>query len=560
MAWKEKIPITKYNKGDELKEKLGKIRGIKDLEKHLNPTTKELHSPYLLRNIEKVKERIMKAIFNNENISLHADIDADGENSTAIIFNYLINFTKKVKYFHAQRSEGHGVHLRKDEVPENTDLLIVLDSSSNEWEACKEISERGIDIIIIDHHEVNVENDYCILLNDKHKDCNYPNKHTSGSLLAWKVCQVLDDHFLTSYSDDLIDLAGIGLHSDQMSMLKEENRYIVKSSLENVKNPGVKAILKVLKKDTSKLTSTDYSFGVTPFLNAASRMDKIEMAIELLTTKDEKYAEKLARELQAMNEERKIKQKAAIERIVPAIDLSSKCIIIVDETLGKNMNGLIASDIANKFKRPVIVLGKSAENDDEFHGSFRSFAGFNFLSFVGSMPEVLFSGGHPGAGGVGIKRNTLDAFQLSLNKGLNDVRFDYEVEYDFAVNVSDITEKLINDVAEFAKVSGNECPEPKFLIKDLYIVKKDTIGKNLDTLKASGFAESATWAMKKSDLESKKPNLTVLKFRVETEYLEEFPIDKTIDVIGNLNLNEWKVFKPKFKIEKTKQVFIDDYR
>ncbi|GAV11468.1 putative single-stranded DNA specific exonuclease [Paenibacillus sp. NAIST15-1] len=448
----------------------------------------------------------------------------------------------------------------KDKIPEGTSLLIIVDSSSNEVQTCKEISERGIDIIIIDHHIISDENPYCILINDKHRDCQYPNKDTSGALLAWKVCQVIDDMLGVNYSNDLIDLAGLGLHGDQMSMIQMENRALVNESLNNIKNNGLKAILKIAKKDIDKLNASDFAFTITPFINAATRLDKIELAFEMLIAETEKEALSLAKKLHSLNSQRKLTQKEAIERIIPTLDLSNQCLVVVDSSLGKNMNGLVASDLANRYQRPVVVLGKAKDNDDEYHGSFRSIGFFKFLDFVENIPEVLFSGGHQAAGGVGIKICDLEKFQKSLNNGLKNETFEQVVYYDLELDVENIDENLIAAVEEFSRLSGNQFKEPKFLIKGLYSLKKEPIGENKDTLRVSGCPESSTWFVNDEDIEGIKPSILAMKFRTSNEFIDDFPEKRAVDIVGSLNLNEWVRYKPRYQVVRTMQIFIEDYK
>jgi single-stranded-DNA-specific exonuclease len=559
--WKQKKTKGSYRESDSLIVKLAAINGIEDMDRFMNPNSNELHDPYLLMNVELARNRIIKAIKNQENISIHSDIDSDGCNSTAIMFNYLKNFTSKLRYFHAQRSDGHGVYLKRDEIPDDTHLLIVVDSSSNENITIKEISTRGIDVIIIDHHTTDdkVASDHCILVNPQQEGCDYPNKDCSGSLLTWKVCQTIDDTYGTDYTEDLIDLAGLGLHSDQMSMQVMENRYLVNASINGIQNIGLHAILEVMDKKGKSVSASDYAFSITPFINAATRLDKIELVLELLTTEDPVRAIQLAKEIKKLNYERKKRQREAVERIIPTIDESDKCIVIVDESLGKNMNGLIASDLANVFQRPVVVLGSAKDLDDEYHGSFRSYGFFDFLNFVDKIPEALFSGGHKQAGGTGIKRNQLEEFKKSLNEGLMNENFEQVTIYDLELEVDEITEELINSILRFSRLSGNKFSEPRFLIKDLFVINKKSLA-NDTTLKIEGCSAAETWFMDEDDIDEIASKVVGMKFRTNKEYIDEFPEKKAIDVVGTLNINSWMQWKPIKKEIKTNQIFIEDFR
>lgn len=554
--WEKRKPQRSYSELDGIVEKLAAINGIGDVERFTNPTEKELHDPYLLKNIEKARDRLIQAIRNDEKIAIHSDIDADGVTATAIMYRYIKNFNDNVTYFHAQRSMGHGIHNSINDIPDEISLLIILDSSSNQVEACREIFKKGIDIIIIDHHQIERKNKYCILINPQQKGCQYPNKEASGSLLTWKMCKVLDDAFGINYADELIDLAGLGLYSDQMSLLEYENRYVVKQMLDNISNPGLKAILKLCGKDLNNLTASDIGYSAMPFVNAATRFDKIELVLELLTNDDEIVIEQIAQEIKLLNDERKEKQREAVKKIIPKINPDDKCIVVLEPSLGKGFNGLIAHELASLYQRPVIVLGESEESPDEYHGSFRSLGSFDFFEFLKKVPEALFVGGHRQAGGTGCKKYDLDKFIRSINERLANEEFEQVIYYDLELDIEEITEELIEQVKWLYRISGKNVHEPKFLIKNLFVLDKKILGAG-DTLKVELCPTSDTWFIDEKLLSS---SITGMIFRANEKVIEEFPINKSIDVVGTLNINEYMKWRPKPELIRAKQIFIEDYK
>jgi len=554
--WKQKKPKLSYSDNASIIEKLAAINGIKEIGRFINPTRDELHDPYLLKNIEEAANRIIKAVKTGENIAIHADIDADGVCSAAVMYRFLKKFTDNITYFHAQRSRGHGIHQSISDIPYGTDLLIILDSSSNEEESCKKIFERGIDIVILDHHEIENKNEYCILVNPQQEGCQYPNKQASGVLITWKVCQVIEDTLGGNFTDSLIDLVGLGLYSDQMSMLEYENRYILKHTIENINNKGIKAILNLLRKDIGKLNANDFGYSVMPFVNAATRLDKIEYVLDLLISDDDSLIEQRVKEIKKLNEQRKQKQKETIETIVEYIDENDKCIVLVEPELGKGFNGLVAGDIANAYQRPTIILGNALKEKDEYHGSFRSVGFFKFLDFVREIPEVIFAGGHQYAGGLGIKKVNLEKFKQELNERLKDVDFENVVSYELNLHHQEIDEPFIELINSFYKVTGKGFSEGKFLIEDMYVLTKDIIGSG-DTLKLGLCPVSNTWF---DDIENIKPTLIGMKFRADQETINKIKTGDVIDLIGSLNINEFVRWRPQKEIIKTLQVFIEDFR
>ncbi|MFD0587641.1 DHH family phosphoesterase [Paenibacillus sp. GCM10027627] len=555
--WRQKEPIKDYKETDSVIDKLIAVNNIEDRFRFLYPTEDELHSPYLLKNIEPARDRIIVALENKQKISIFVDNDPDGISSTALLFQYLNNYSDNVTYFHTQRSVGHGIQYALELIPSNTDLLIIVDSSSNEWESCRLISEQGMDIIVIDHHLITDKNDYCILVNPQQESCQYPNKQSSGSLLTWKVCQTLDEYFHENYSDSLIDLAAFGLYSDIQCMKEYENRFMVNHMLDNVQNIGLRSILKVIGKEKEKLYSSTFGYNITPFINAPTRLDKIELPLKLLTTEDPILALKLAKEIKILNEERKKFQKEAVGRLRPLVNEQDKCIVLVDSSLGKGYNGLVANDLSSIYQRPVIIQG---ESDMEYAGSFRSYGDFDFLKFVSELELVTNCGGHAGAGGISFKKTDIDRIKLNLNSKLKNEKFEQMIEYDFELKADEINEKIITQVQDFCRVSGTGFNEAKFLIKDLIVIQKKILGSGEDTLKLGCLIESDTYFMDDNDFKKAKSSLVIMKFKADENFKDKVKIGDKIDVVGSLNLNLFPRYKPKYHIEKTKQIFIEDLR
>ena len=224
---------------------------------YLNPSPKHLIIDKML-NMDQAVTVVFKAIKNKQSISIFSDVDCDGVTATAIMYNYLSNFTKNLSYFYSQRSEGHGIN-KVENVPK-TDILIIVDSSTNDVQKCKEISENGTTVIILDHHQVEEYNPYAILVNPQQNGCSYPNKNISGAGIALKFCIAFDSVTNTKYSQKLFDLAAVGILADVMDMSELENRYIVSKGLNAIYNEGIKEIIKHKKLKDINSTSITLAF------------------------------------------------------------------------------------------------------------------------------------------------------------------------------------------------------------------------------------------------------------------------------------------------------------
>lgn len=544
LEWREKVPLIEYSPFDDLYEKLAAINGIVDIRKFLNPTHEDLHDPFELENIEVARDVIIRAIGEKVKIAVSADCDCDGVNSAAIMYMYLKKFTDNVVYIHGQREHGHGIHTMMDEIPKDTSLLIIVDSSSSEWKECLELKKRGIKTIIIDHHPIEDENRHCILVNPQND--SYPNKELSGSGLVWKVCQVLDDYYRTDYADEFIDLAAVGLSADMMDMKAMENRYIIHRGLSNIRNNGLMAILKVKGKNPKYLSSTNIGYDIAPFINAAARMNKIELALELLTCDDYDQCLKLAKDIEKLNKERKGKQSDFADDIIKEVNDSHNIIIVVNGNVGKSFAGLVANELAQKYQRPCLILAQDDGDGKLYNGSYRSYGGFDLKSYFSSLSTVESTGGHPEAGGVSIKVENFDAFIQEAVYGLRDANFEQVIEYDLEIDVDEITEDFIKKVCYFYRISGKNFNEAKFLVRGLSVFNKEMLGKET-----------------KETLKIDCGDVQLLKFKVNEEYEQSIPDDGAIDVIGTLNLNTFpKRIKgtKNYEVIKTNQIFVTDFK
>ncbi|MBX4152421.1 DHH family phosphoesterase [Paenibacillus lautus] len=500
-----------------------------------------IHSPYLLKNIDELVTRIIKAIKKNLKIIIFGDCDFDGAVSGIELYKLLLNFTDNVELKFVERSTGHGSQHIIEEIPDDTGLYIAVDSSSNDVEEMKYLASKGIECLIIDHHTVTINNPYAILVNPQQEGCKYPNKNSCGGLLVYKVCQVIDDYMNTNFSEKYKDLPGLALLADMMSMMEPENRYYVNYSLSQLSHAGLKFLFEGMNCDLANLTSTDFLYGPSPAITAATRLDNIKLAIDLLMCDElNDKIELIVGELLKANEYRKQVQAEALERLKPTINTENKVIIVVDPTLGKGLNGLVGQELSKYFNRPAIVLGYG--EDDTYAGSYRGLEEFSMMDLLNECDNVIFAAGHAGAGGIGLKRDDLSKLQDELNFKLSDFEADNSIEYDLEFDVNEINEKTILQINDFYRISGQGIKPGKFLIKNVFSEDKKLMGKTKNTIKV--FCGP----------------VALMKFKADETYYNNFPIFAELDVVGTLNMNYWKKFKPKFEIVKTMQVFIEDYK
>ncbi|WP_353049448.1 DHH family phosphoesterase [Paenibacillus sp. ISL-20] len=472
---------------------------------------------------------------------MFGDCDFDGVVSGIELYKLLLNFTDNVELKYVERSSGHGSQHIIEEIPDDTALYIAVDSSSNDVEEMKYLASRGIECLIIDHHAVAVENPYAILVNPQQEGCKYPNKNSCGGLLVYKVCQVIDDYMNTNYSEKYKDLPGFALLADMMSMREPENRYYVYYSLNNLNHVGLKKLFLAMNSDIQNLTSTDFVYGVSPAVTAATRMDNIRLAIDFLMCSEDSFElDDYVNQLVKVNEYRKQVQTEALKRLKPTVNHNDKVVVVVDPTIGKGLNGLVAQELSKSFNRPAIVLGNGEY--DTYAGSFRGLEDFSMLNLLNSCESVIYAAGHDGAGGLQAQKKNLSSLVNELNEKLKDFEADDTLYYDLSFHIDEINERLINQLNEFYRVSGSGFKPGKFLVTGLFVEDKKLMGKLSNTVKI--FCDK----------------IHLMKFKTDVEYYDNIPVFSEIEAIGTLNINEWKVYKPRFKKVKTNQLYIDDYK
>lgn len=556
LKWIKRKPVKKVDTNDLIIDQLSSVRGIENLDHWLNPPSSYVHSAYFLDNIDEAVQEIVKAIHQELKVQIVADIDTDGVCSTAIMYNYLSTLTPNVSYIHAQRSKGHGIETVLDKIENDTDLVIVVDSSSNSVEGCKKVSEKGKKIIIIDHHEIDVDNPYALIVNCQQGD--YPNRDLSGSAMVYKVCQVLDEYMGIEFADQFLDLTAVGLVGDMMDISNMENRYLIHNGIRKIYNDGLKTILKKSNIDfVDGITTTDISFKVAPIIGACSRFDKIELALELLTSTDMDRILELTKTMIDMNEKRKSEQKQVVERLIENVDDSDNLIVIIDNDIDSGFRGLVATEVVEHFSKPVFVVSYDKEKDS-YTGSARSVGLIDLKELCQKSGLFHFATGHAQAHGISFSKEKLNKVYEYFNEVLEQDDLQKVVEYDLELAISEIDDFDIKEIEKFSKIVGQGFPEPKFRISGIIAEESETkklgthvravLGKNLDTIKINC-----------------EDGLALMKFRSNDKYaldIEEHFYDNfttELEVIGSININKFYNFGIKQWVI-SNQIFLEDYR
>lgn len=433
------------------------------------------HDPSLLLNIKEGYKVFLNYIADQDKkVSIYADPDIDGIMATSIMYQWIKNIHSNVKIIHHQRNKGHGV------VPSrvsDTDLLIIVDSSSNSISEVKEIlsSKKAKDIIIIDHHETDGEInqvDNVVLINPHQPDDYYPNKNVSGALLTLKFLEFCENFIDNKYTHKLVDLAAISIISDVMSVTEMENRYYYYKGTSLIQNLGLATLFNVMGLDVVNIKSDDIGFKLNKALNSLLRLQDIRtifrLILEYKSEDDISLADKI---LQA------VKQRESVEEnIISSITIlnDSKGVIVAQNnytdivSVSNNFNGVIASKMADKEHKNIIIV------NEQLQGSARAFNNYNFKDYV-SESGCADGAGHQGA--FGIKINDLKKFSQYIID--HPPTFKIDDEYEFELEFKDLSKKFFMEVEELQHLIGNGFGRIKFLLKDVEIGEvKETSGGN----------------------------------------------------------------------------------
>lgn len=465
-------------------------RGFDDPEtahRFLNPSLDQLHDPMKLADMGIAVDRILGAIARRERIAIHGDYDVDGVTSTVILRRALELLGADVIHFIPERlRDGYGLQ------PASIDrlhaggvaLIVSVDCGIRGAEAAQRAKDLGIDLIITDHHEPDVELPAAFaVINPKRHDCSYPDKHLAGVGVALKLVQALcrragREHWFPGF----VKIAAIGTLADVVPLVGE-NRVIARYGLELLtRGPhkvGLRALLDVAGLSGKTIDSYHIGFMLAPRINAAGRMSTPDIATRLLLASDEALGDEvraLAQQLDGENVKRQEEEAeilAAAKKIVQTDpDVGARSILVVaGDHWHRGVIGIVASKLVDAFHRPAIVLSLE---DGVAHGSCRSIPRFDLLAALERCAPLFERfGGHKQAAGLTMDASRVREFRLRINDvadetlGPEDLMPRLRIDGDIAFR--GITSTVAAGVASLAPFGAGN-PRPVFAARRVEIV------------------------------------------------------------------------------------------
>lgn len=528
---------------------------------------------------------LVQHIYNNDVILIWVDSDCDGYTSAAELTNYLHyfcpNFVENNILFMFHPGKEHGIIA--DKIPPEVKLVIAPDSSSNDYEEHKKLAERGIDVLVIDHHEAEKISEYACVINNQL--CDYPTKSLSGVGMVYKFCQYIDSIMETDYADEGLDLVALGMIADMMDLRDFETKHLINIGLEQIKNPFFSAMVeKNAYSLQGEITPVGVAFYIAPYVNATIRMGSAEekrlMFESMLNYKAytqipstkrgckgqmESLVEQATRNCTNIkNRQTKARDNTleTVESLIQKFNLLNNKILIIPVPqsvyIEKNLTGLIANQLMAKYQRPVLLLNETEYEMEVFdifgkletvltckawEGSARGYdksALTDFRKFCLDSNCITYAEGHANAFGFGVSDNKISEFINYCNTELKDFVFEPCYHVDFIFQADNFNGDDIIEIAGLKSLWGQGVEEPYIALTEIKVSKNNIVLMSAD---------------KNPTLKITLPNGTsLIKFKSSQEEFDKLATDGLLklDVVGRCERNIWNG-------KVNPQIIIEDY-
>lgn len=557
-------------------ETILKNRGVIDWKQYMKLNDDCIYPYSMLSNMGQAVECMKKHIENKNRIHIIVDSDVDGYTSGSMMYRYLKLVDPKLDITYSlHTAKQHGLSY-DIEVPDNCNLLIIPDAGSNDVEQCKKLKEKGMDIIILDHHICDKENNFAIIINNQ--ACDYPNKNLCGAGVVYKFLQALDDELWESYADNMLDMVALANISDVMDMREYETRHLVDKGLNKIRSKLFKALIDKQSYSMNGVVNiTSVQFYITPILNAMIRIgyqNEKDLLFRAFIETDEifKYKKRGATEeidediyaraarlcYNTKNRQSKevTKEVTEVDNIIEKQNLNSNKALFINgsDIINESLTGLVAMKVADKYQKPCIILRRRKHIENEpylYGGSCRNFDN----SPVDSLKNELvstglfeFVQGHDNAAGVCINRANVVSAIEAVNEQWKDIDFTPKYLVDFDVMMDDIDICFIKEIDDMKDIFGQGIKEPLVHISNIPVYTEDVtlMGKELNS-----------WKIIIND------EIAIVKFLVDTsidpiirEYRKNGENNDvcigSMDIIGTVSMNNYKGIL-------TPQIIVKDY-
>ena len=513
------------------------ITGEQDIRIFLDPTRSDFYDPFLLPDMEKAVDRIVKAIHNNEKVMIYGDYDVDGITSVTVLKKFLKERGLETGVYIPNRlEEGYGLNKEavKKIIDQKYTLIITVDCGISGIDEIEECNELGVQTIVTDHHEAGdiLPNAYAVV-DAKRKDNKYPFRELAGVGVVFKLIQAISTKLNLEDKEYLkyLDIVAVGTISDIVPLV-DENRVIAKLGLmliKMTKNIGLREL--IIASNYKQIDSSTVSFGIAPRINACGRMGHQEEALDLFLTDNIVEAKEITNQLNRYNSERQEKEsniyKQALQKLQEEGIEDKNAIVLGGDNWYHGVIGIVASKLTESFFKPTILVCFEGEQGKGSGRSIPSFDLYEALNYSGDYLEKF--GGHAMAVGLTVKKENFENFkekfeEFATQKNVKQIL--PTIKIDSEISKSDLK---IETVEELKKLEpfGERNERPYFLYKGVKInsIRALSEGKHL-----------------KLSVRDDSQIIDVIGFNLGN-LADEFLIGDKVDLVGMLEINEFNGMK-----------------
>ncbi len=476
--------------------------------RYLSPSLRDLHNPFLMQDMNRAVDRIIRAIYQEERIVVYGDYDADGITSVVVLLQFLRRIHRSVTYYIPDRiTEGYG--LNREAVErfrcEGVGLIVTVDCGISDCELIAYARQLGIDTVILDHHEIaGAIPEAEAAVNPNRTDCRFPFKHLAAVGIVFNFLIALrgtlrKEGFWANHPypnlREYLDLVALGTIGD-IAPLVDENRIFVKIGLDLItedRRLGLSALKLASGIAHQVIDSEKASFTLVPRINAAGRIASAGEAVELLLSERQDHAEELARKLDGFNRKRQAMEKLIytelLDKVRDFLDSGERGpLVFASPSWHPGVIGIVASKLVERFGRPAILISL---HEGIGKGSGRSIEGFNIYEGLKRCESLLMSyGGHRYAAGISIREEDIDNFSLRLkevllNNGGPAIDFMASTTIDAQCSLTDITHEFLGQVEQLAPF-GSRNPEPILCVRNVSMASPSIVGNNHLKMRING--------------------------------------------------------------------------
>ncbi len=496
----EKIVLSLMNKLQisEITARIMVNRGMKnahDTKIFLNPKLRDIMpDPYTMLDMDKAVQRVIRALYDEEKITVFADYDVDGATSSALLHKFFADIGENIDVYIPNRfSEGYGPNNKAfDEIKYNGNTLVItVDCGSVAFEPLEHAKKIGLDVIVIDHHVTDTTLPPAVaMLNPNRYDEAFPHKTMAAVGVTFMFLVALrkklreEKWFHKLAEPDLmqsLDVVALGTICDLMS-LSPLNRAFVKNGLKNISrgsNNGISALIDLAK---IKLPIQSHHLGYTigPRINAGGRLDDSSLGFKLLTAPDMDEARRIALRLDELNNERKSLEALVLHEAIQSVDTSCQkpTVIAIGKGWHTGVLGIIASRLKEHYHKTSFIIAIDV-NTSIGKGSVRSIPGVDVAVLIQEakdMSLIIEGGGHAMAGGFSVESKKIETFcdyvnsrvSIMLQSNPNILSAAKEVKADAVISIDSITPELFSEISQIEPF-GLHNPKPLFILHDIVI-------------------------------------------------------------------------------------------